>query len=290
MFMPSASPYAKCQIAPGWWDSLSPGHFLHCEMNRLVMMTHFLLLDCFSTFPAQKQGGKSDSDSSYALLLLRVPEVFPKRQSLSLWELSCFASFQDFFILLHGTAPQRAESHQIFPDRLVFIHLWLGQGWAQANDPKWDTNECCLGTEPYSCNLAASDPLKTGAWAEIGPVQKKWWKTVPAVMEWGVQMPGICLCLLFAAQWFISRTLDTDHTGQPLLRSWASDSRECRQTVCKGIKSTLSLNCCLSHLTKGIQYSKLLPADKFHTKWLYKAPMFIHEADVGWRAVWNDCG
>lgn len=92
MLMPSASPYAQCQIAPGWWDSLSPGYFLHCEMNRLVMMTHFFLLDCFSTFPAQKQGGKSDGDSSHALLLLRVPEVFPKRQPLSLWELSGSAS------------------------------------------------------------------------------------------------------------------------------------------------------------------------------------------------------
>lgn len=133
---------------------------LHSEMNRLVMMTHFFLLGCFSTFPAQKQGGKSDGDSSYALLLLGVHEVFPKRQSLSLWELSCFASFSRVSGLFYFTAWDCCSKGRKAPNHSRQAVFWSGQGWAQANDPKWDTNECCLGTEPYSCNLAASDPLQ----------------------------------------------------------------------------------------------------------------------------------
>lgn len=129
MLMSSASPYTQCLIAPGWWDSLSPGHFLHWEMNRLVMMTHFFLLDCFSTFPAQKQGGKSDSDSSCALLLLSAWSFSKEAVFVSLRVvLHHFLEFQIVFILLHGTAPQRAESHQIFPDRLCFPSFMVRAG------------------------------------------------------------------------------------------------------------------------------------------------------------------
>lgn len=80
MLMPSASPYPQCLIAHSDGIHCLPGIFYFVKVNRLVGMTLFFLLDHFTTLPAQKPSEESDGDSSYALLLLKMPEVLPKRQ------------------------------------------------------------------------------------------------------------------------------------------------------------------------------------------------------------------
>lgn len=97
-------------------------------------MTHFFLLDHFTILPAQKPGGDLDGDSPYVLLLLKMPEVFPKRQLClhksqdALHNFLEQAGFQVFFILLHRTASHRAESHQAFAGRLSIPSFMIRAG------------------------------------------------------------------------------------------------------------------------------------------------------------------
>lgn len=129
LLMSSASPYTQCLIAPGWWDSLSPGHFLHwdeqaCHDDTLFSAGLFLYLPC------PKAGWEVRQWLILCSLAFKSAWSFSKEAvfvSLRV-VLHHFLEFQIVFILLHGTAPQRAESHQIFPDRLCFPSFMVRAG------------------------------------------------------------------------------------------------------------------------------------------------------------------
>lgn len=132
MLMPSANPCPQCLITH------SDG--IHCFLAFFTLWGEQACWDdtLFSTGPFHhppfpKAGWESDGDSSYTFLLSKMPEVFPKGQ-LCLYEtwdahLLEQPGFQVCFILLHGTAPHRTESHRSFVGRLSLLSFraraWL---------------------------------------------------------------------------------------------------------------------------------------------------------------------
>lgn len=126
--MPSASPYTRCLIAPGWWDSLSPGHFLHCEMNRLVMITHFFSSWLFLHLPCPKAGWEVRQWHILCILAFKSAWSFSKEAvfvSLRV-KLFCiiFWSFRSFLfycvgLLLKGQKATKSFQIHCFPSFMV---------------------------------------------------------------------------------------------------------------------------------------------------------------------------